>query len=193
MKMRLPKLRITGLFVWLWGYLLAAGVLLLLRNPFIWPKTLIDLLGVIGGGWIGFMMVELDKIAYVLFLHPESQVAQYVKYYVEKKNYKRAWEQLKLREKEMIKLTSRSGLFQAVWVVLAFFALTSVPSWFGRVLVMSLGLRILIENWLLYKQDKMSLKRRLFWQIQREFSNQELKWYMWVTTGLFVWLSLMIG
>ena len=192
MKIRLPRIKMTGEMFWLWGYLLVVGALLLLGNPLVWPKTLFDLLGVIGGGWLGFMMVELDKIAYVLFLHPESQVAQYVKYSVEKKNYKRAWEQLKLREKEMVKLTSRSGLFQVVWIVLAFFALTSVPSWFGKVLVMSLGLRILVENWLLYGKDKGGLKARLFWQIQRSFSDDELKWYMWMTTGVFVVLSWLL-
>jgi len=32
----------------------------------------------------------------------------------------------------------------------------------------------------------------LFWQVKREMSDQELKWYMYGMSGVFLWLSWLI-
>jgi len=149
-------------------------------------------LGLVLGGVLGWSMVWLDRVAYILILHPEAQVSQYVRYHLERGNYKAAWSLLESRQGELEKLTTRSVLFQAAWVVLALFAITSVASMFGKMLVMSLGLRIMVEEWIEYGRDKQLLKQRLFWQIKREVSNRELKWYMYIGTAIFAWLTAML-
>jgi len=80
-------------------------------------------------------------------------------------------------------------LFQLAWVVLAFFAVTSAAGWFGKTLVLTLGLRILLEEWSEYVKDREALKQKLFWQIKREFSDSELKIYLIVMTLVVAWLA----
>lgn len=148
----------------------------------------LDILWLVLGGIVGWLMPWFDKIAYVYILHPEAQVSQYVQHQVKQKQLKQAFETLKQRGGEFDKLTTRSALFQVAWVILAFFALSSVGSLFGKALVMSLGLRILVEEWREYLTDKNKLKLKLFWQVKREVSNDELKWYLYGMTGIFLWL-----
>lgn len=140
------------------------------------------------GGVIGWVLPWLDKIAYIYILHPEVQLAQYVQYQVKQKQFKSAFEVLNKRGGELDKLTTRSAMFQVIWVVLAVFTLTSVSGLFGKALVMALGLRILVEEWREYLKDKNKLKALLFWQVKREISNDELKWYLYTMSGLFLWL-----
>ena len=140
------------------------------------------------GGVIGWSLPWLDKLAYVYILHPEVQVSQYVKFKIKQKQYKSAFETLNSRGGEFDKLTTRSFLFQVAWIGLAIFAISSVGSLFGKTLVMALGLRILAENWKLYLTEGQRLKSSLFWQVKREISNKELKWYMYGMSGLFLGL-----
>jgi hypothetical protein len=140
------------------------------------------------GGVIGWLLPWLDKVAYVYIIHPEVQVSQYVKYKIKQKQYRSAFEVLNNRGGEFDKLTTRSVLFQAAWVGLAVFSISSVGSLFGKVLVMALGLRILLEEWKQYFTDKQKLKSFLFWQVKREISDEELKWYLYVMSGLFLGL-----
>jgi len=133
----------------------------------------------------------MDMIAYIYILHPETQVSQHAAHLIENKQFRQAYDLIRRRQDEMDKLTTRSALFQVVWVVLAVFALTSVPHLFGKALVMSLGLRILVDEWREYLKDKNKLKRWLFWQIKREVSMDELKWYLYTMSGVYlglVWL-----
>jgi len=153
-----------------------------------WPGVILFVVGAL----IGWQMVWFDKIAFIYILHPEAQLSQQVKFYIKQKQYRRAMRLLDERETEMDKLTTRSVLFQVAWVGLGLFAVTSVANFFGRMLVMSLGLRIMVEEWEEYKADKQALNKLLFWQIKREVSDKELKRYLQVMTGLFLWLTLMV-
>jgi len=55
--------------------------------------------------------------------------------------------------------------------------------------VLTLGLRILLEEWSEYVKDREALKQKLFWQIKREFSDSELKIYLIVMTLVVAWLA----
>lgn len=145
-------------------------------------------IGFIAGGAIGWSLAFLDIVAYIYILHPEVQLSQQISYQIRNKQYKQAFELIKRRQEEFDKLTVRSALFQVVWVILAVFALTSVPSLFGKALVMGLGLRILVDEWREWFKDKNKLKSWLFWQIKREVSMDELKWYMYIMTGIYLYL-----
>lgn len=141
---------------------------------------------------MGWFIPWLDKIAYIYILYPETQVSSYVRYQFEQRRWRTGIETLNKRSEDLDKLTTRSVLFQFVWVILAVFAVTSIPSWFGKALVMSLGLRILIEEWKSWLTNRQDLKEKLFWQVKREVSDDELKWYLYTMTavysGLVWWL-----
>lgn len=149
-------------------------------------------IGFIVGGAIGWNLAFLDMVAYIYILHPEVQLSQQISYQIKNKQYKQAFELIKRRQSEFDKLTVRSALFQVAWVVLAVFTLTSVPSLFGKALVMGLGLRILIDEWREWFKDKNKLKNWLFWQIKREVSIDELKWYMYIMTGIYLYLAWLL-
>ena len=185
----MPKIKVKAEQLVLGLYLTGAGAMLLIRKSLVFPRDWLELIGLFIGGATGWLLVWFDKIAFVYIIHPEAQISQYVKYQIEKRNYKGAFELMEARAGEMEKLTSRSVLFQAAYIVLALFALTSTASMFGKSLVMGLGLRIILTDWQEYLKDKEGLKRKLFWQIQRQVSNLELKWYMYLGTGVFAWLT----
>ncbi len=145
------------------------------------------------GGVVGWSLSYLDWILYIYVLHPEAQIARYVQHQIKRKQVRLAIDTLRKRQEELTKLTTRGFLFQVIWVGLALFTLTSVSSYFARALVMGLGLKVLLTEWREYLTDKRRLKQWLFWQIKREVSDEELKWYLYVMTGLmigFVWLFL---
>ncbi len=174
------------------GYLLGVMVSLFLGRGLVLPRDWLEVVGLLVGGVLGWWLAWFDRVAYVLILHPEAQVSQYVRYHLGKRNYRQAWDLLEKRGGELDKLTTRGFLFQAAWLVLALFAITSVASMFGKMVVMGLGLRIMVEEWLEYRSDKALLKQRLFWQVQRQVSNQELKWYMYIGTVVFGWLTWLL-
>lgn len=153
---------------------------------------IITIINIILGGAVGWFLPILDKIAYIYILHPEAQISQYLKWQLEKKQFKAFWETLKRRQAELDKLTTRGILFQAAWLVLAIFTVTSVPGWFGRALVMVLGIRILLEEWRDWLKNKDVLRQKLLWQIKKEWQNQELKLYLIGKTIAVAWLCLLL-
>jgi len=149
---------------------------------------IITIINIILGAIIGWLIPWLDKIVYIYILHPEVQAAQYVKYQISQKQFKAAWQSLNTRAKEFDKLTTRSLLFQLAWVVLAFFAVTSSAGWFGKTLVLTIGGRLLFEQWQDWVKDRAGLKQKLFWQVKREWGDGEVKIYLIGMTVAFVWL-----
>ncbi|MEA3355168.1 MAG: hypothetical protein U9Q63_01650, partial [Patescibacteria group bacterium] len=89
-------------------------------------------IGFIFGGGLGWSLVFFDVIAYTYILHPETQLSLYIRHQIKSKQFKQAYESIKRRRSEFNKLTTRSVLFQIVWVVLAVFGLTSVNGLFGK-------------------------------------------------------------
>jgi len=188
------KIKKTFSTVLVLGYFLGiAGIGFLRGNYRI--LALMDWLQVLlllAGGIFGWVIVWLDRLVYIYWSHPGTQLSQYARYYFKKKSWKAGINLMEQRKAEFKELTFRSVLFQASWVVLAVFALTSVASIFGKAMVVGLGLRILYEEWRDYLKDKETLKRWLFWQIKRKISNEELKWYLYGMTGIFAWLTLLL-
>ena len=174
------------------GYLVGVLGLLLIRSELFLPREWFGVVTLVIGGLLGWSLVWFDKIAYIYILHPEAQISQYVQHQVKQRRFRQAFEVIEQRAAEMDKLTTRSVLFQSAWVVLALFAITSVAGWFGKALVMCVGLRTLYDNWQEYLVDRLKLKQGLFWQVKREMSDQELKWYMYGMSGVFLWLSWLI-
>lgn len=141
---------------------------------------------------IGVLLLFLDRVVYV-YNYPAEQLSQYVRWYVQQKKYGEALALLDARRLEQDKLTFRSALFMALWVPIAFFALTSTAGLLGKGVVMGLMFHILADAWRLQTKDPRRLHTRLFWLIKRPFSDEERLVFMWVMTGIFVLLSLWVG
>lgn len=144
---------------------------------------------VTAGAIIGWLIPWLDRIAYIYILHPETQAAQFIKYQINQRCLKSAWNSLNARAREFDQLTSRGILFQLVWAVLAFFVITSSAGWLGKSLVLALGARLLTEQWRGYFADRAGLKRRLLWQVKADWSDREVKLYLLAMSLLVAWLG----
>lgn len=181
------------------GYLLGTFLLNNLRYfnlanlsqlSFLW--TLVrDLVSWLAGGFLGWNLLFLDNVVYIYFIHPETNLNQQAKAYLSQRGIW-AWFKFVARLDLKEKLTLRSALFQAAWVILAFFTLTSTISWFGKGLVLGLGLHLLLDQWQIQLKNPQDLNRQLFWQIKRPVSLREQKWFLGIMTGIFVILSLLV-
>ncbi len=141
------------------------------------------------GAFLGAYFIKLEQIFYVYFTHPEEALSVEVKNLINQKRKKEVWQLLRQRVGEQ-KLAFRSALFQVIWVVLAFFVLTSTSSVFGKTLVMAIGLYLLLKEW-----EAMLDKKEinwLFWQVKRVIAPKEQKIFLWGMTGIFAVLSLLL-
>lgn len=157
-----------------------------------WPVT-VDW-AITQGWWIlgvilGVLLVYLDRVAYV-YSFPQEQLSQQANWYFKEHKYFAALSLLDSRRREQVKLTFRSALFMVAWVPLAFFALTSTSALFGKGVVLGVMFHILLDSWRMQKESPEKLNERLFWQIARVITNEEQLTFMWVMTGVFVFLSV---
>jgi hypothetical protein len=155
-------------------------------------KILPLVLSLLSGAVIGWCLPALDKIAYIYILHPEAQISQYFRFQLKNKQWRKAYELLRLRGSELDKLTTRGLLFQLGWLGVALFALTSTAALFGKVTVLVLGLRILLEEWREWRQDKDLLKRHLLWQVKTDWPEKYLQRYLCGKTIILAWLCWLL-
>lgn len=151
-------------------------------------QILLNVLAIIAGLTVGWLIHWLDLIAYIFILHPEAQISQYIRYQIARRQYRQAWSSLKTRMGEVDKLTTRGILFQLVWIVLAFFAVTSSAGWFGKTLVLAIGGRLVFEQWREWLHDRTLLKKKLLWQVNLDWSEAQVKFYLISFTLVFAWL-----
>ena len=98
------------------------------------------------GGIIGNFLPDLDHFIYVYFLKPHELTSQRVGYMMGKKNFSRSFQLLLESRSERTKLIFHSGLFQLIFVVLAFLVVTSSGSLFARGVVLSFYLHLLVDQ-----------------------------------------------
>lgn len=144
------------------------------------------------GGVVGWYLLVADRLLWVYFSHPKEKMSLYIKDLVKKGKFKQVILDLEKYKDYQKHLSFRSALFQVVWVALAFFTITSTPSFFGKGLVMALGLHLLIDEWEDQLKDPNILNSWLFWQIKRKITLQEQKTFLWLMTGLFFILTILM-
>ncbi|HUV47200.1 MAG TPA: hypothetical protein VMW29_03640 [Candidatus Bathyarchaeia archaeon] len=167
-------LRKIGVFSFSWAFLRFS-----LRDSISW----------FSGVFLGGYFIKLEQFAYVYYIHPDEILSLDIKRLIQEKRKKEVFWFLRERVSEQ-RLAFRSSLFQLVWLVLAFFTLTSTTSVFGKALVMAIGLHLLLDEW----EDLLKGKSLywLFWQIKREVTGEEQKRFVWLMTGVFGILSLLL-
>jgi len=174
--------------------LIYALLILLVRSgwwniaSFDWQNWMMWVLGVV----MGVLVLFADRIVYT-YSYPGTQIAQQFSWYIKEKKYLSALELLDDRRLEQERLTFRSSLFMAIWVPLAFFALTSTTGLFGKGVVMGLMLHILADAWKLQKLEPRRLHVRLFWLIKREITDEERLVFLSIITGIFAVFSFWVG
>lgn len=156
-----------------------------------WTEPLIWLYWVLGVV-VGVLFLFIDRIVYT-YSYPGTQISQQFAWYVKEKKYLAAVSLLDARRLEQERLVFRSALFIAIWVPLAFFALTSTAGLFGKGVVMGLMLHILYDSWSLQKQEPKRLHLRLFWIIKREVTDEERIIFMWIITAIFILMSFWVS
>jgi len=143
------------------------------------------------GVFTGSLVLFLDRVVYV-FSYPEEQLSQHFKYLWKGKKRGEALSLIYTRRSEQQRLTFRSALFMAMWVPVAFFALTSTAGLFGKGVVMGLMFHILYDAWRLQNMDPTRLNTRLFWQVRRGVSREEQVTFMWIMTIVFGFFSFWV-
>lgn len=150
-------------------------------NYFISPSLFVS-------GWIiGMIVLQFDRFVDIYFTNPDTKLALVVKEYVLKNKWQNAYLIIKKNKHLQTKLTFHSALFQIIWVLLVVFTLSSTNSIFGQGFILGLGFSLLLEEWGDYFKDKDILKKWLFWQINKDISNQDLKYYLIFLTLAFLY------
>ncbi|OGD53338.1 hypothetical protein A3J78_00615 [Candidatus Beckwithbacteria bacterium RBG_13_35_6] len=142
------------------------------------------------GAMVGVHFIKLDQLFYVYITRPTESFSLEVKRLVAEKKLSKVWNLLDEKVLEQPELASRSFLFQIGWFVLAVFTVTSYAGLFGQALVLGIGLKLLLEEW----ESYLSINNFswAFWQIKREVGVPEQKTYLYIMTGLFLILTLLI-
>ncbi len=168
------------------------GILLLLTGSRLltgyWELSLLILWWWLGG-IIGFLFVFTDRLVYAFWQQPDELLSRKIKelFSVGKIGDGLA---LALQEREEHQhLVVRSLLFLLVWVVLGFLAMSSSSGSFGRGFMLGLGLHLTFDLMADYLGKGRDV-RLWFWQIKREFSQQEITTVVWGYVILFVLIAL---
>lgn len=98
------------------------------------------------GGIVGILLPELDHIVYVFFSNPHEVTSQRVQFLCRNKEYKKCFRLLLATRQERIGLIFHTILFQAIFMVLTFWVVTSSTSLFGRGIVLAFSLHLLIDQ-----------------------------------------------
>ncbi|HET7099418.1 MAG TPA: hypothetical protein VFI61_04265 [Patescibacteria group bacterium] len=142
------------------------------------------------GGLVGVFLPDVDHILYVLFLKPVELTSQRVNYLLQKKDFKRSIELLYETRGERRGLIFHTVYFQLIFLILTFWMLSSSGSLFGKGLVLSFSLHLLIDQIV----DLMELKSFNNWlvnsPIKLDFEKSKIYWIVvlvaTICLGLFV-------
>jgi hypothetical protein len=98
------------------------------------------------GGLLGVILPDIDHLIYVFFMNPQDLTSQRVSFLLRKKEIKRVVSLLYETREERNGLVLHTFLFQIIFLVLTFLIVTSSDSIFGRGLVLSFSLHLMIDQ-----------------------------------------------
>ncbi len=98
------------------------------------------------GGLLGVVLPDIDHIIYAYFVSPQDLTSQRIGYLLEKKDIKRTVELFYETRTERRGLIFHSVFFQIIFFILTFWMMSSSGSNFGKGLVMSFSLHLLIDQ-----------------------------------------------
>jgi len=98
------------------------------------------------GGVVGLALPYFDHLVYVYFLRPQNEISLRIKNLISHGERKAAFEQMLDLQKAGAGLIFHTAHFQLIFLVFAFFVITSSGSVFGRGIVLSFALHLLIDQ-----------------------------------------------
>jgi hypothetical protein len=161
----------------------------------VFPKNIgmiIDLIGLWFGAAIGMVLLDLDRVVHVYFERPHEQLSQQVQQNVKVRQWKDAIETLLLRRNEQYHLAFRNGVFGLIFLVIVFFAFSSTAGLFGKGLVAGVMFHFLYDAWRDYLKDRKRFSSWFTWMVAREVPMREQKIALWVITGAFGLMHLLV-
>lgn len=114
------------------------------------------------GLFLGTFLLDLDHLVYWFFLKPDLPESKKAKEYWQKKDFKNLLSLLGENHKTHTSLVFHHFLFQALFLVVTFFVLTSTASVFGKGLVLAMSAHLLTDIYLDLKKNPTHLKNWLF-------------------------------
>jgi len=141
------------------------------------------------GALLGGYFIKIEQIFYAYLIEPKSPFSIKVKQLIKKQQWKELWGMLRIGVEQQ-QLAFRSALFQTVWVVLAFFTISSTGGYFGKALVMAIGLHLLLDQWEDWTEE--GTIAWAFWQIKRPVLAKEQRIFLYIMTGVFSLLSVLL-
>jgi len=128
------------------------------------------------GGAIGVLMPDLDHLIYIFFMNPQELTSQRVGFLWNRKEFKRLIELLYETRSERRGLIFHTIFFQAIFLILTFWIMSSSNSLFGKGLVLSFALHLSIDqlvdltemknlsNWLKFLPISLNLRKsEIYW------------------------------
>ncbi len=134
------------------------------------------------GAMIGFLFVFLDRFVYSVISRPNETLSLRIRELFGQNNIAEGVRLLLAERYEQKELVMRSAMFLVVWIVLAFFTMTSVLSFFARGFVLGIGIHLMFDLIYDFRNDKERLDL-WFWQIKRTLEPEE-KFGFVVITGI---------
>ena len=142
------------------------------------------------GGIIGNLLPDLDHFIYIFFLKPNELTSQRVGYMIGKRNFSRSFQLLIESRSERTKLIFHSGLFQLIFVVLAFLVVTSSGSLFSRGIVLAFFLHLLVDQAVDYVETGNMNNWTSGYEL--ELSKNQIKTYLSIMFFVLILLSFII-
>lgn len=138
---------------------------------------------------VGFIFIFLDRFVYSLFTHTTEPLSIKIRELFRQRKVFEAVSILINERREQRELVMRSFLFVAVWVILAFFTMTSSLNTFARGLMLGIGTHLIFD----LSTDFVSDKPRFdlwFWQIKRDFGKDEKTWFFGFAVLFYILLAI---
>jgi len=158
-----------------------------------WLRQPADLLSFWLGGLMGFLLLDVDHYLYALVLYPHQLTSLRIQRLLKQKRFRETAELIVDTDQERVKLSFHNALFQLVFYIFCFFALTSTDNWFGKGLVMDMALHLLKDEvvCLLRGQDEF-LRRWLFSQFNVRISFKHQRFFVILMILIFLGLNLFL-
>ncbi|KKT40744.1 MAG: hypothetical protein UX47_C0002G0045 [Candidatus Collierbacteria bacterium GW2011_GWA2_46_26] len=149
----------------------------------------IDLLWWLLGGIIGFLFVFCDRFVYSFLMRPDEALGTRLKDLFGRNKFVEGIITLLNERHEQKELVMRGVLFLLVWMIMALLTVTSVSSSFARGFMLGIGVHLVFD--LIYDYFWNHGRFDLwFWQIKREVSQEEKRWFVILVSVMFGLLAL---
>jgi hypothetical protein len=139
------------------------------------------------GGLLGIILPDIDHVLYV-YLKPQELTSQRAWYLVDKKNFWRTIQLLYETRSERKDLIFHSILFQAIFLIVLFWVMTSSGSLFGRGFALSFALHLSIDQ--LIDFDKTGSLENWFTNLPFRFDMSKSKNYWMISTAVTLLLGI---